>query len=100
MSKKGGEIKMMHLYDALTKQNYKISLEVYEKVIHNTIKFLIEYDKFKNDIYHKIFYYAYLIQTKYSQENIGKELGMDQSTISRKMNEIQNYILLKIKEVK
>lgn len=71
-----------------------------EEFQNNIYLFLIELDKFKKESYHRIFYYSYLSKTKYSQEKIGKEIGMDQSTISRKASEIQNYIIVKINEIK
>lgn len=91
---------MMHLYETMIHQNYKILFEDFKILMHSIYEFLIEYDKFKNDNYHKIFHCSYMRKSKHSQANIGKDLGMDQSTISRKLNEIHNYILLKINEVK
>ena len=65
---------MMHLYKTLVK-NQKISFENFEKVMHN-------------------------IYLKYNQAYIAQALGMDQSTISRKLNEIRKYIIIKLREVK
>ncbi|MDE6414903.1 MAG: hypothetical protein K2K48_05770 [Anaeroplasmataceae bacterium] len=91
---------MMHLYEVLMKQNYKMLFEDFKILMNSVYKFLIEYDKFKNDNYHKVFHYSYMKKFKYSQAYIAKNLCMDQSTVSRKLNEIRNYIILKINEVK
>ena len=91
---------MVHLYEILMQENQKISFEYFEKIMNNIYTFLIEYDKFKNDDYHKIYYYSYMRKFKYSQVYIAKNLGMDQSTISRKQTDIRKYIILKINEVK
>lgn len=99
MSKKGGVGKVMHLYKTFVK-NQKISFENFEKVMHNIYLFLIEYDQFKNDYYHQIFDYVYIRKLKYNQAYIAQALGMDQSTISRKLNEIRKYIIIKLYEVK
>ncbi|MCM1131739.1 MAG: hypothetical protein NC087_09995 [Anaeroplasma bactoclasticum] len=91
---------MVHLYEVLIRQNYKILFKDYQILMNSVYEFLIEYDKFKNDNYHKVFHYSYMRKIKHSQANIGKDLGMDQSTISRKSNEIRKFITLKINEVK
>ena len=90
---------MMHFY-ILIKEKSKICFESYEKLVKSIYSFLIELDKFKNDNYHKIFYYTFMLKKKKNQSYIAMKLHMDQSTISRKLKEIQDYFLIKIKEQK
>lgn len=66
----------------------------FKNKIYNTLK---EFDIFKNDYYHQIFYFTYILKYPKTQTFIAMELGMDQSTVSRKQKEIENYIIKKIK---
>ena len=68
--------------------------------LNEVYHFLIEVDKFKNDIYHQIFYYAYLRKYKFTQNYIAMCIRTDQSTVSRKLKEIHQYMLLKQAEKK
>lgn len=76
-----------------------INEEAFHQCKIDIYNFLKEYDKFKKDSYHKIFYYTYLVKNKKSQEFMAMELNMNQSTISRKQRDIKNYILIKLTEL-
>lgn len=69
-----------------------------KKEIDIVYTFLIELDKFKHENYHYIFYYTYMLKNKKNQGFIAMKLGMNQSTVSRKLKEIEEYIFLKEKE--
>lgn len=88
---------MLEFYNSLIIEKTRMRFENFEKMMKNIYLFLIELDQFKKEYYHKIFYYTFLLKKKKNQNSIAMILGMDQSTVSRKLKEIENYILLKIK---
>lgn len=76
----------------------QIKLESLYHCLEQVYEVLKEFDKFKGDCYHQIFYYTYIWKRRENQQFLSIKLNMDQSTISRKQKEIKEYILLKLNE--
>lgn len=91
---------MKKLYKNLVQSKVQMSFYQFKELLMRIYDVLIEIDKFKKDFYHQIFYYSYLVKNKKNQSFIAIEVGMDQSTISRKQKEIKDYIIVKLKEFK
>lgn len=81
-------------------ENKTITKEAYDSIIENAYIFFIEYDKFRKENYHQIILYWYKGKKRLTQGSIAKKLHMDQSTISRKIKEIESYINIKKEEMK